>query len=73
MIITLKHYGVTHSTKTPNDDLNTNEVLEIFKNIMMGAGFTEQSVENAILDAAEEIQFNIQFNIDRKQMSYNKN
>jgi hypothetical protein len=73
MIITLKHYGVTHSTKTPNDALNTNEVLEIFKNIMMGAGFTEQSVENAILDAAEEIQFNIQFNIDRKQMSYNKN
>jgi len=69
MIITLKHYGVTHSTKTPTDDLNTHEVLEICKNIMMCAGFTEQSVENAILDAADEIQFNI----DRKQMSINKN
>ena len=69
MIITIKHYGVTHSTKTPNDDLNIHEVLEICKNIMMCTGFTEQSVENAILDAADEIQFNI----DRNQMSYNKN
>jgi len=43
--------------------------LEICKNIMMCAGFTEQSVENAILEAADEIQFNI----DRKQMSVNKN
>ena len=49
MIITLKHYGVTHSTKTPNDDLNTHEVLEICKNIIMCAGFTEQSVQDAIL------------------------
>ena len=69
MKITLKHYGVTYSIETKEDDFDAAEMINTFNNLMLCAGFSEKSVQNAILDAAEEIRFNI----DREQMSVNKN
>jgi hypothetical protein len=55
MIITLKHYGVTYSIETKEDDLDATDVLKNFTNLMLCAGWQQDSIDNAILALNEEI------------------
>ena len=47
MTITIKHYGVTYSIKTKQDDLHANETLEMFFNLMRAVGYQEESIQKA--------------------------
>ena len=55
MTITIKHYGVKHSTKTKTDGLNAKETLQHFINLMLGAGWPEGAIDDAIMALNEEI------------------
>tara|TARA_R110000823_G_scaffold177856_1_gene310350 strand:- start:165 stop:338 length:174 start_codon:yes stop_codon:yes gene_type:complete len=55
MTITIKHYGVKHSTKTKTDGLNAKETLQHFINLMLGAGWPEGAIDDAIMELNEEI------------------
>lgn len=55
MKITIKHYGITYSIETKEDDLNATEVLQNFTNLMKSAGWHQDSIDNAIMALNEEI------------------
>jgi hypothetical protein len=55
MKITIKHYGITYSIETKEDDLNATEVLQNFTNLMKCAGWQQDSIDNAIMALNEEI------------------
>lgn len=57
MTITLTHYGVTYSTETKEEDLDATDVLQNFTNLMLCAGWAQISVDNAIMELNEEIDF----------------
>jgi len=56
MIITLKHYGVTYSIETEADDLNAAEMINTFNNLMLCAGWQQDSIDGAIMALNEEIE-----------------
>ena len=47
MTITIKHYGVTYSIKTKQDDLHATETLDIFCNLMRSIGYQDESIQRA--------------------------
>jgi hypothetical protein len=47
MTITIKHYGVTYSIKTKQNDLHATETLEMFFNLMRAVGYQEESIQKA--------------------------
>jgi hypothetical protein len=47
MTITIKHYGVTYSIETKQDDLHATETLEMFFNLMRAVGYQEESIQKA--------------------------
>jgi len=47
MTITIKHYKVTYSIKTKQDDLHATETLEMFFNLMRAVGYQEESIQKA--------------------------
>jgi len=55
MIITLKHYGATYSIETKADDLNATEMIQHFTNLILSAGWHQDSIDNAIMALNEEI------------------
>lgn len=55
MTITLKHYGVTYSIETKEEDLNATDTLETFTNLMKCIGFQQSSIDEAIMALNEEI------------------
>jgi len=55
MTITLKHYGVTYSIETKEDNLNATEMLETFTNLMKCIGFQQSSIDGAIMGLNEQI------------------
>ena len=56
MTITLKHYGVTYSIETEADDLNAAEMINTFNNLMLCAGWQQDSIDGAIMALNEEIE-----------------
>jgi len=56
MTITLKHYGVTYSIETKADDLNATEMIQHFTNLILSAGWHQDSIDNAIMALNEEIE-----------------
>ena len=55
MTITIKHYGVTYSIETKADDLTATETLQNFINLMLCAGWHQDSIDEAIMGLNEEI------------------
>jgi len=55
MTITLKHYGVTYSIETKEDDFDATEVLKTFNNLMLCAGWQQGSIDGAIMELNEQI------------------
>ena len=56
MTITLKHYGVTYSIETEADDLNAAEMINTFNNLILCAGWQQDSIDGAIMALNEEIE-----------------
>jgi hypothetical protein len=56
MTITLKHYGDTYSIETKADDLNAAEMIQHFTNLILSAGWHQDSIDNAIMALNEEIE-----------------
>jgi len=56
MTITLKHYGVTYSIETKEDDLEPTEMIKTFSNLMLCAGWQQGSIDGAIMELNEQIE-----------------
>ena len=56
MTITLKHYGVTYSIETKEDDFDATEMINTFNNFMLCAGWQQDSIDEAIMALNEEIE-----------------
>ena len=55
MTITIKHYGDTYSIETKGDDLDATEMINTFNNLMLSAGWQQDSIDEAIMALNEEI------------------
>ena len=55
MIITIKHFGITYSIETKEDNLNATEMLETFTNLMKCIGFQQSTIDGAIMELNEQI------------------
>jgi hypothetical protein len=55
MKIILKHYGVTYSIETKEDDFDATEMINTFNNLMLSAGWQQDSIDEAIMALNEEI------------------
>jgi hypothetical protein len=56
MTITINHYGATCSIETKDDELDATELLKTFCNLMLCAGWTQDSIDDAIMALNEEIE-----------------
>ena len=57
MKITLKQYDYSYSIETPNEGCTASEVLSHMCNLMLCAGFNNESVKQAIYQKAEEYEY----------------
>ena len=55
MKIKLKHYGVTYSIETKEDDFDAAEMINTFNNLMLCAGWQQDSIDDAIMGLNEQI------------------
>lgn len=55
MKISLKSYNTTTTIETDHDDLNMDELLDIFKSITICAGFLPESWDEAIREYADDL------------------
>ena len=55
MRIELKTYDLTITVEKTNDDLTIDDYLDIFKGLLIQAGFSQTTFENAILELADEL------------------
>ena len=56
MTITLKHYGDTYFIETQLETLEPTQVLKTFSNLMLCAGWQQDSIDEAIMALNEEIE-----------------
>ena len=56
MKITIKYYGVTYSIEKKTDDFPAIDMLRNFNNLMLCAGWQQDSIDNAIMALNEEIE-----------------
>ena len=54
MKLELKMYETTLTWQEENDDLNSDEMLDIWVKLMTAFGYHPTSIKNSILDLAEE-------------------
>jgi hypothetical protein len=54
MKIEIKHYETTYTVETPNDDLETVEVIDIFTGLLIQMGYQQESINDAITELADE-------------------
>ena len=54
MKITIKHYGVKYSIKTKQDDLHAIELIQNFTNLMLCAGWHQESIDSGIMQLNEQ-------------------
>lgn len=55
MRIELKTYDLTITVEKANDDLAIDEYLDIFKGLLIQAGFNQMTFDNAIIEMAHEL------------------
>ena len=55
MKITIKYNGVTYYTKTKKDGVPAVEMLRNFTNLMLSAGWHQDSIDDAIIELNEQI------------------
>jgi hypothetical protein len=53
MKIEIKHYGFTFTVETPNDDLTTDEMFDIFTGLLIQLGYQQESINEAIKELAD--------------------
>lgn len=58
MRVELKTYDLTISVEISRDDLTIDEYLDIFKGLLIQAGFNSQTFDNAIIEMAGELKEN---------------
>ena len=54
MRIEIKHYGTIYTVETPNDDLTTDEMFDIFTGLLIQLGYQQESINEAIKELADE-------------------
>jgi hypothetical protein len=52
MKIEIKHCGFTYIVETPNDDLTTDEMFDIFTGLLIQLGYQNESINEAIKELA---------------------
>ena len=55
MKLQLENYDYKYIVETPNEDMEVDEYLQIFKGLLITATFTEKQFNNAILELAQEL------------------
>lgn len=55
MKLQLENYGYKYIVETPNEDMEVDEYLQIFKGLLITATFTEKQFNDAILELAQEL------------------
>ena len=55
MKLQLTSYRSIYTIETKNDDLDANEYLDIFKRLLVQATFNESTVNEAIIELADEL------------------
>jgi hypothetical protein len=55
MRIELKTYDLTINVEISRDNLTIDEYLDVFKGLLIQAGFNTQTFDNAILEMANEL------------------
>ena len=55
MRVELKTYDLTISVEISRDDLTIDEYLDVFKGLLIQAGFNIQTFDHAILEMASEL------------------
>lgn len=58
MKIQLESYKVKYTIETENDDLDIFEYMEIFLGLLVQSGFTQESVNQSIIELAESLKDN---------------
>lgn len=54
MKIEIQHCGFTFTVETPNDDLTTDEMFDIFTGLLIQLGYQNESINEAIKDLAND-------------------
>lgn len=54
MKIEIKQYGTIYTVETENDDLDTDEILDILVGLLEQTGYTKESVQQSIKDLLDE-------------------
>jgi hypothetical protein len=54
MKLQLEAYSKKYTIETPNDDLDIFEYLDIFKGLLVSAGFQPDTVDLAIIELADD-------------------
>ena len=62
MKLQLESYGYKYTVETNHNDIEIDEYLQLFKGLLITATFTEKQFNNAILELAEDIKQEIEFN-----------
>jgi len=55
MTITIKYFGITYSIETKEDNLTATEMIQHFTNLMLSAGWHQDSIDDAIMGLNEQI------------------
>lgn len=58
MKLTLETYKKKYTIETDYDDLNIDEYLDLIKGLLYQATFSEQSINRAIIELAEQLEDN---------------
>jgi hypothetical protein len=54
MKLQLEAYNKKYTIETPNDDLDIFEYLDIFKGLLVSAGFQPNTIDLAIIELADD-------------------
>jgi hypothetical protein len=54
MRIEIKHYGTTYTVETQTDDYEITEMFDIFTGLLIQIGFTNETINDAIKELADE-------------------
>lgn len=54
MKIQINHCGFIFTVETPNDDLTTDEMFDIFTGLLIQLGYQNESINEAIKDLAND-------------------
>jgi hypothetical protein len=53
--LSIKHYEITITAQSENEDTTVDELFEMFRRAMLGSTFTQDQFEKGVLNIAAEI------------------